>query len=64
VAQRASALIDFPGAQRRRDIGGLPIGSEAMDAQAAPDALEVVTPPDVATPSAAAEVPTPAGTAR
>ena len=64
AAQRAAALIDFPGAQRRRDIGGLPIESEAVDAQTAPGASEVVTPSDVATPSGAAEVPTPAGTAR
>ena len=58
TAQQAAALIDFPGAQRRRDIGGLPIAPGAVDPLTALGTSDVLTPPE------AAAIPTPAGTAR
>ncbi|HEY8168607.1 MAG TPA: phosphoribosylglycinamide synthetase C domain-containing protein, partial [Candidatus Limnocylindrales bacterium] len=58
AAQAAAGLIDFPGAQRRRDIGGLALAPVAADPRPAPGASEVQTP------SGVAEIPTPAGTAR
>jgi phosphoribosylamine--glycine ligase len=58
VAQRAAALIDFPGVQRRRDIGGVPVAPQVADAAMGSGTS------DRPTSSGAFEAPTPAGTAR